>query len=149
VHDALRMLDLEALTTINIEQIVTRTDLLLLRGRVHGLRSRRSFDFSSAAAAALAVSRARMAAHQDATKTMFVREPRASALSHIAQVARSVAPRSSRRIARGSQSALHRPSTPQSARRRSIEGTVSPMMRAALIAALVTWLVATALCLLA
>lgn len=100
------MLDLESLVAINIDQIVTRTDLVLLRARAQGVRSRRSYELDAAAAVAVAVSRARMAtaATQAArTRTMLVR----------------IAPR------------------------------VSPLLSVALVAASVTWLAVTALCLLA
>jgi len=86
------MLDLESLTAINIEQIVTRTDLILLRGRGHSARSRRSFDFSAAAAAAVAVSRAREAvvARDPASPTLIMRAARPTSMLRAALVAASV-----------------------------------------------------------
>jgi hypothetical protein len=73
------MYDLDALEAINIDQLVTATDRLLLRCKrtIHRPGSRSTIDFSREAAAALAASVARNRAELEDTvvdKTVFVRE---------------------------------------------------------------------------
>lgn len=66
------MYDADAIEAINIDQLVTATDRLLLRrGNVRRLESRRSFDLAHEAALAVAASNARAAAAEE--QTMFVR----------------------------------------------------------------------------
>ena len=76
------MHDVAAIEAINHDQVVTRTDRLLLRARlqtplVGGPPSRRSFDFTREAQAALERSRARTAASEP---TVHIRMPAASPL---------------------------------------------------------------------
>lgn len=67
------MYDADAIEAINIDQLVTATDRLLLRrGNVRRLESRRSFDLAHEAALAVAASNARAAAAAE-EQTMFVR----------------------------------------------------------------------------
>ena len=66
------MYDLNAIEAINIDQLVTATDRLLLRAhRMRRLQTRRSFDLSREAALAVAVSKAR--SKDDAEKTVYMR----------------------------------------------------------------------------
>lgn len=67
------MYDLDAIEAINIDQLVTATDRLLLRkGDVRRLESRPSFDLAHDAALAVAASNARAQAAA-AEQTVFVR----------------------------------------------------------------------------
>jgi hypothetical protein len=72
------MYDVEALEAINIDQLVTATDRLLLRCRrtIQRPGSRPTIDFSREAAAALAASEARKGELEDTVvdRTVFVRE---------------------------------------------------------------------------
>jgi hypothetical protein len=74
------MYDLDALEAINIDQLVTATDRLLLRCKrtIQRPGSRETIDFSREAAAALATSAARKAELESDTvvdQTVYVREP--------------------------------------------------------------------------
>jgi hypothetical protein len=72
------MYDIDALEAINIDQLVTATDKLLLRCKrtIQRPGSRSTVDFSREAAAALAASVARKAELEDTVveQTVFVRE---------------------------------------------------------------------------
>ena len=74
------MYDLDAIEAINIDQLVTATDRLLLRCKrtIQRPGSRSTVDFSREAAAALAASNARKAELEETIcdRTVFVREPR-------------------------------------------------------------------------
>jgi hypothetical protein len=73
------MYDLEAIEAINIDQLVTATDRLLLRCKrtIQRPGSRSTIDFSREAAAALAASQARKVELEDTVveQTVFVRKP--------------------------------------------------------------------------
>ena len=72
------MYELDAIEAINIDQLVTATDRLLLRctRTIHRPGSRSTIDFSREAAAALAASEKRRAATAPFEETVHMREPR-------------------------------------------------------------------------
>ena len=72
------MYELHAIEAINIDQLVTATDRLLLRCQrtIQRPGSRSTIDFSREAAAALAASEARRSALAPLEETVHMREPR-------------------------------------------------------------------------
>jgi hypothetical protein len=77
------MSNLDALRSINIEQLVTPLDRLLLNsGHVGRAPTRRSFDLSREAALAVAASKRRQATHDAAEKTYVMRARRGTLAVH-------------------------------------------------------------------
>lgn len=70
------MYQLDAIEAINVDQLVTATDRLLLRcsRAVQRPGSRSTIDFSREAAAAIAASNARKAAREQLEETVYMRE---------------------------------------------------------------------------